>query len=358
MSASPASPTLPTSHDQAQFLGLDLGSLWRDFLTAWRGMIEWPIFSWLWPKSAVRLWLPEGGQTLSLDLRTPPIHDEQRARSARFDAILLPENLLLRRTLDLPKLQPAELKAALTLEIQALSPFAPGDVVWAQEIGSQDNNSLRAHAVLTSRKLIEQRVASVHPQLESQTPEVWVPRANGPGFLMLPGFGEARRQRQSAAWRWASAVLAVLSLALIAAMAVTPSVKLYLRFLQANQAMLSLQQKARPAIAQREALVRATEQLASLAELTGKPTPPLQTLKLITQALPDDTSLLSLQIQGPKVSISGQTGNAAALMKQLGSTPGLRDVKAPTPATKPLGAPRESFTIEFTLDPVQMRPAS
>jgi len=150
----------------------------------------------------------------------------------------------------------------------------------------------------------------------------------------------------------------VLALALIAAMAVTPSVKLYLRFLQANQAMLSLQQKAGPAVAQREALVRATEQLASLAELIGKPTPPLQTLKLITQALPDDTSLLSLQILGPKVSISGQTGNAAALMKQLGSTPGLRDVKAPTPATKPLGAPRESFTIEFTLDPVQMRAAS
>ena len=36
----------------------------------------------------------------------------------------------------------------------------------------------------------------------------------------------------------------------------------------------------------------------------------------------------------------------------------LREVKAPTPATKPLGAPRESFTIEFTLDPAQLKPAS
>jgi general secretion pathway protein L len=358
MSASPGSPTLPTLPNQAQFFGLDLGSLWRDFLTAWRGMIEWPVFSWLWPKPAVRLWLPEGGQSLSLDLHTAPIHDEQRARSARFDAVLLPENLLLRRTLDLPNLQPAELKAALTLEVQALSPFTPEDVIWAQEIGSQGNNALRVHVVMTSRKLIEQHLAAVHQQLESQTPEVWVPRADGPGFLMLPGFGEARRQRQSAVWRWASAALAVLALALVAAIAVTPSVQLYLRAQQANQAMTSLGQKATPVIAQRESLVRKSEQLTNLALLSRKSAPPLQTLKLITEALPDDTSLLSLQLQGQKVSISGQTGNAAALMKQLGSTPGLRDVKAPTPATKPLGAPRESFTIEFTLDPAQLKSAS
>jgi general secretion pathway protein L len=122
--------------------------------------------------------------------------------------------------------------------------------------------------------------------------------------------------------------------------------------------MTSLGQKATPVIAQRESLVRMSEQLTNLALLSRKSAPPLQTLKLITEALPDDTSLLSLQLQGQKVSISGQTGNAAALMKQLGSTPGLRDVKAPTPATKPLGAPRESFTIEFTLDPAQLKSAS
>jgi len=146
-------------------------------------------------------------------------------------------------------------------------------------------------------------------------------------------------------------------LALLAAMAVTPSVQLYLRAQQANQAMTSLGQKAAPAMAQRESLVRVSEQLSSLALLTAKSVPPLQTLKLITEALPDDTSLLSLQIQGLKVSLTGQTGNAAALMKQLGGTPGLHDVNAPTPATKPLGAPRESFTIEFTLDPAQLRRA-
>jgi len=350
--------TPSNSSNQARFFGLDLSSLWRDLLTAWRGMLEWQVFSWAWPQQAVRVFLPTGGRALSRGLQTSLIEDEQGIESARFETVLLPEELVLRRSLDLPKLQPAELQAGLTLEVQTLSPFTVGDLSWAYEIGSQDGSLMRVHVVLCSRKLIGQHLQTIHPELKLQTSEVWVPRLGGPGFVMLPGFGEARRQRQGATWRWASALLALLALALLMAMAVTPSVKLYLRSLQANQAMTSLGKKASPAMAQRESLVRVSEQLTSLALLTGKPVPPLQTLRLITEALPDDTSLLSLQIQGLKVSITGQTANAAALMKQLGSTPGLRDVKAPTPATKPLGAPRESFTIEFTLDPARLRPKS
>lgn len=312
-------------------------------------MAQWPVLAWLSPASPVRLWLPSGAQAFCRDLRSAPVNDTQRAKAARFEAVLLPENLLLRRSVDLPKLQPAELDAALALEAQAFSPFAPGETVWAHEVAPHGNNVQRAQLVLTSRKLVDQHLAAVHPQ--RQAPEVWVPRAVGPGFVMLPGFGEARRQRQGAAWRWASGLLAALALALLAAMAVTPTVQLYIRSIKATQVMAILQQKAGPVMAQRELLVRATEQLSSAALLTGKPLPPLQALNLITESLPDDTSLLNLQIQGLKVTMSGQTANASALMKQLGGTPGLVDVKAPTPATKPLGAPRETFTIEFTLDP-------
>lgn len=351
-------PSLPNPHHQVQILGLNLNVLWRDLLAAWRGMLEWGVFSWLWPQAVVRLCLPTGAQALSRSLLSAPLHDEKETQVAKFEAVLLPEDLLLRRTLDLPTLRPAELQAALELEIRALSPFASDDLVWTHEINPQNNSALRAHLVLSSRKVIAQHTRVAHPKLQSQNPEIWVSRLSNPGFLVLPGFGEVRRQRQSSVWRLVSALLALLVLALLCAMAVTPSIKLYLRALQANEAMNVLGQKAGPAMAQRELLVRASDQLASLALLTGKPVPPLQTLKLITEALPDDTSLLSLQIQGLKVSLTGQTSNAAALMKQLGSTPGLRDVKAPTPATKPLGAPRESFTIEFTLDPVQLKSPS
>ena len=350
--------SMSATHRPTRFFGMDLGGLGQDLLTAWSGMLGWPLVSWLWPTSAVRLWLPAGGQALSRNLNTPCIMDESRARAARFEAVLLPENILLRRTLNLPQLQVAELHAALVLEIQASSPFPQDDLVWSHEVRPQGGNGLQAHVVLTSRKLINQHVIMLGAQFASQAPEIWVPSAIGPGFAVLPGFGEARRQRQGTAWRWASALLALVVLALLVALAVTPTVQLYLRSVQAAQAMAALQKKAGPVLEQRESLVRATEQLDGLAKLAGKPIPPLQALNLLTETLPDDTSLLGLQVQGLKVSITGQTANASALMKLLGSTPGLRDVKAPTPATKPLGAPKESFTIEFTIDPAQLRPAS
>ncbi len=321
-------------------------------------MAQWPMFSWLWPRLPVRLLLPTGKLAVSGDLSSPPVHDAAGARSARFEALVLPESLLLRRTLVLPKLEATELRSALSLEVQSLSPFAADDVVWTYETGPRDNGSEQISLVLCSRKLIAGELDSVHPDITMRTPEVWVPRLHGPGFVMLGGFGEAQRQRMVAIWRWVGLALTLLVFALLASLAMTPTIKLHLLSRQATQAMTDLQQKAGPVIAQREILVRTNDQLANLASLVGKPLPPLQTLKLITDALPDDTSLFNLQVHGLTVSITGQTGNAAALMKQLGATPGLRDVKAPTPATKPLGAPRESFTIEFTLDPAQLKSAS
>lgn len=321
-------------------------------------MARWPIFSWLWPKLPVRLLLPEGKLAVSGDLNSPPVYDAAGARSAHFEALVLPESLLLRRPLVLPKLESTELRSALSLEAQSLSPFAADDLTWTYEIGPHDNGSEQISLILCSHKLIARELGLARPELKTPAPEIWVPRLHGPGFVMLGGFGEARRQRLGAIWRGVGVALALLVFALLASLAMTPTIKLHLLSRQAAQAMESLQRKAGPVIAQREILVRTSDQLATLASLVGRPLPPLQTLKLITDALPDDTSLFNLQVHGLNVSITGQTGNAAALMKQLGATPGLRDVKAPTPATKPLGAPRESFTIEFTLDPAQLKPAS
>jgi len=353
MSTVSSAANLLNAPTPTRFFGMNVGAFWRDLLTAWQGMLEWPVLSWLWPQLAVRLYLPTGEQAVcrgpssAPDLAAPGV-----AGSARLQAVVLPESLLLRKTLSLPRLQTAELLSALRLEIQDLTPFAPDDLVWTHDVAPGEDGLLQVQLALSSRRLINQHLQAALPQLAPQVAEVWLPRTEGAGFLVLPGFGDARRQRQNLGWRWASALLALLALMIAAAMALTPTVKLYFKVVQANLAMASLQQKAAPAIAQRESLVRVSEQLSSLAALAGKPVPPLQALKRITEALPDDTSLLGLQIQGLKVNISGQTGNAAALMKQLGATPGLHDVKAPAPATKPLGAPKETFTIEFMLDPV------
>jgi general secretion pathway protein L len=263
----------------------------------------------------------------------------------------------LRATLDLPKLPAFELDAALSLQVQSLSPFSKTDLVWSHEVKSMQTPSTmtRVDLVMTSRNLVLQHLAATQTVLNLQTSEVLASGSSGGDYLRFTGFGEAYRSRQRGIWIWINLSLVIVALALIGALAVTPSVQLFFRFMQGYRAMAELQAPAAPVLAQRESFVRTSEQLSNLSDIVGKSVPPLKTLTLITQALPDDTSLLNLQIKDSKVSISGQTGNAAALMKLLDSTPGLRDVRAPSPATKPLGATRESFAVEFTLDPAQLK---
>lgn len=357
---------MPSLQKDARLFGLDLAPLGRDILTAWRGMLDWPVFAWLWPQPRLRLWLPDGTQTLSRGPQTTaaPIAQTQKQSDktianavpfhARFQALVLPEDILLRRRLVMPALAQAELQAALALQLQTLSPFPSEDLVWASEVQlSEDGKTQQIHAALSSRKLIAQHLATLPTEATLDEIEVWVPHLQDEYHAVVSGFAENQRYRRSAAWRWVSAGLLVLVLALLVGIVATPSLQLYLRSKQAEAALDALHRKALPVVAERESFTQVTEKLTQLGEHFNQSVAPRPVLQLITDALGDDTSLLSLQVQGHKVSLTGQTVNASALMKKLDGLPGLREVRAPAPATKPLGATRESFTIEFTMDPAQ-----
>ena len=347
---------MPELRPHPQFFGFDVSPLLHDMRAAWCAMLAWPVLAWLQPSLPVRLWLSKGYAVASRGPGTPHRDDKQALKATRFNAILLPEQLLLRSQISLPALQSQDLLAALNLQVSGLNPFPVDELVWTHQLASQRSASgdgMPVQVVLASRKLIASYVLQTYPDIKPDSAELWLAGVSPFAETLLPGFGEAARLRKAKRWRWVSTLLALLVLLLALTMAATPTAQLYLRAREAYAAMAALQQKAKPILQQREALVKSTDQLGNLAELMGKPVPPLRILKLLTDALPDDTSLLSLQVQGLKVSLTGQTVNSAALMKQLGSTPGMRDVTAPTPAVKPLGVPRESFSIEFTLDPAQ-----
>ncbi|GAB4212390.1 MAG: hypothetical protein Fur007_04590 [Rhodoferax sp.] len=336
-----------------------------DWQAAWQGLMARPLLAWLRPKPWVRVLQADGTAQWA---RSPDEFVSGRAhpadaRRSRFVAVLLPVDAVLHRSLQLPAtLSGVDRAAALALEVSTHSPFAPEDSLWAHAVqGATDGTqAMQTHTVvLASRRVVQQHLAGQAAALAGLDPEVWAPLPDGRAVL-LPGFGEARRAR---AVRWQHAVnaaLLALASALMVGVAVTPSAKLYLRVQQAHAAYAQLDAQARPAMRAREAMVRTHDQLVALDGLIGRPVPAVQVLKIVTDALPDDTSLLSLnwQAAGQKVTMSGQTVNAAALMKQLGATPGLRNVTAPTPAIKPLGAPREQFSIAFDLEPPAPPPAA
>jgi general secretion pathway protein L len=328
-------------------------------------MMAWPVLSWLKPQAAVRVVLPEGGQALYLGKKRPLAQMSSARRAPDFDAIQLPEDLLLRRQVKLPGLPPAEAQAALLLEAQSQSPFPAEELLWVALPGPGAAQEL----VLTSRALVQAHIDKVLPAVigaagavPRPAPEVWVLQDGAPP-VVLPGFGEARRERHGRVWWRIHMGLCVSALLLAAAAAITPTLQLRLRALDAVAQHTALQQQVAPLLKQREGLTRANEQLQALSEAAGAPVSALQVLDLVTRALPDDTALLTFALNAtespakpPKVVLTGQTGNAAALMQQLGNQPGLRDVKAPTAAVKPLGAVKESFTIEATLDLAVLKP--
>ena len=136
-----------------------------------------------------------------------------------------------------------------------------------------------------------------------------------------------------------------------AAIAITPTAQLRLRAIEAVRSYDAIAQRTAPLVKQREALLQSVEQLGSLAEVLADRIEPLRILDKLTQVLPDDTSVQSFKLQGAKLTIVGLTANASSLMQLLGNQPGLRDVRAPSAATRIPGALKESYVIEFTLDP-------
>lgn len=316
-----------------------------------------PVLAWMTPQLRVRLLQADGGWALWQGDRKQDA-TEADIRAARFTAVEVPPDLALSRHMALPPLSEADLRAAVALEVRDANPFEPADLVWGHRSKADGAGQVEVTAVLASRRLIEQHIQAMATALaDFSSLEVWVLADDG-APIVLTGFGEAARLRRAARGRWAAIGLLTVSVVLATANAVTPTVQLHLQALQATAAYQALQQRAAPAMAQREALVRGRDELADLREVMGEHIDPLVALDMLTQLIPDDTWLQRVQSQGTRFTVSGQTSNAAVLMNTLSGNPALKDVRAPAPATRVFGTNRESFSVEFTVLPKLLQRAT
>lgn len=341
-------PTTPHS----RFFGLELSSLGSDLRAAWFAVLQWPIFAWLTPPAVVRLTHVDETQSWwVVGKRAMRLSAQRGADSADAFAVELPEHLVLQRNLVFPAMSEEDTNMAVAMDVKANSPFVSEDLVWGYATRLTSTAQQQVQALLVSRKQITQFLEGRTKSLpEGQMPEVWV-LADERQPIVIAGFGETLRAKKTIARRRVALALLASLLLLFVLIAITPSLQLRARALEAMDAYSTASQRTATLMARREALVQATDQLSALKELLTDRVDSLKVFDALTQVLPDDTSLMTLQIQGLKVSIAGQTPNAAALMQLLGAQPGLREVRAPTAATRPLGTTKDSFSIELMLDP-------
>jgi len=291
-------------------------------------------------------------------------------REPAFWAVELPEHMVLRKTVALPALDPQDCASAAELEVQAISPFAADDLLWGYTELSRSSKAVKLLVVLASRAQTEPYLqAQVAQQLHLQTlkggskaesleqPEVWV-FAPERRPVVFQGFGEQARYalgRKRLWWNVGGVALAAL---LLAAIAATPTAQLRLRAIEAVHAYEGIAAKTADVVAKRETLIQSADKVAGLSELLSERIDGVQVLSMLTNVLPDDTALQSARIQGSKVTISGLTENASALMQKLSNQDGVKDVRAPSAATRIGGGNKENFTIELGLDAKVFGPKS
>lgn len=317
---------------------------------ALRQLPHHPALAWLTPQLRVKLLQADGGESFWSGGRR--LEDRaQGAHFAPFTAIELPSDLALSRSLLLPALSEADLGDAVALEVRDSNPFDPTDLVWGYRAQFTAQGRVEVTAVLASRRLVLQHIEPMLPQeAAAAPPEVWaIPDDGSP--VVLRGFGEGLRARRVVRGRLLAYGLIAAGLVLACSVAATPTVQQHLRTLQAVASYQALQRRAGPALAEREALVRGRDDLAGLREVMSEHVDPMVAMEILTRVIPDDTWLQRVQAQGSRLTLSGQTPNAAVLMNTLSSHPGLRDVRAPSAATRAYGSHREAFVVEFTIAP-------
>lgn len=341
---------MPSITSDARFLGIDLRALWDEARRAWVQVQQVAPLTWFTPDIPVRLlqangedvlWEESGRQTASGKPEGTPCL-----------ALELPEDLLLRRTLVLPAMTAADMASALALQAQAVSPFSESDLAWGARVQPGSEGAYQVDIALASRKQVAQYMQAQASRMEAGvTPEVWATRPGRPP-IVFSGYGESQRQARAVRGRKVRYGLLVLALLLLGALAVSPSLQLRSRAIEAVAAYDAAAKRTAPLVQEREALMQTVEKLGVLSGLLAGRIEPLRVLDRFTKVLPDDTALQGLTLKGQKVSINGLTANASALMKTLSEQPGVHDVRAPNPATRTDGPnSKEAFVIEFTLDP-------
>lgn len=342
---------MTTITSDARFLGLDLRALWSEVLQVWASVHRRAPLSWLTPVVPVRLLQSDGSESIWRG-GVKQVATIAQGAKASVVAIELPDNLVLHLSWSPPAVGAGDLLGAIALHAQSASPFPEADQAWGYRTRpSTGGGALVIDIALASRRQITQHVQTQVSRLAgASAPEVWVSLPSG-APIVIQGFGESERQAQAARGRLVRYAFLAAACALLAAIAITPTLQLRFRALDAYAAHEALSRRTAPLVMQREALMKTAEGLGALAEFQAARIEPLRILDKLTRALPDDTALQNLVLKDQKVTITGLTANASSLMQTLSEQEGLRDVRAPSPATRSGGDAKENFTIEFTVDP-------
>ena len=205
---------METCEDHAPF-GFDPARLLAVLRRCWRRVLQCPVLARLCPPEPVRVRHPSG------DLSVWPSGACPRAVFA--EALMLPEGLLLRRTLSMPSLAATAQREAIELAVSATSPFPPEKTVWGWRATSA-GSGLEIELVMALRDRVSDFLLRATGRRYLDEVEVWAPGLAGEMPIVLQGYGERRQLMRMFRRYWRIARFLVFAALLLLGLAILPMI--------------------------------------------------------------------------------------------------------------------------------------
>ncbi|WP_456373485.1 PilN domain-containing protein [Thiolapillus sp.] len=268
-----------------------------------------------------------------------------RLKSHEYPLVLmLPAPWVLSRTVVLPAAAAENLRQVLGFELDRLTPFAADQVYFDYQLLPRESagDMLSVAVALVPRKRVDgwlEKLRGAGIPVDAMTAAALGEEAN-----LLPAEMRARPELKRLAL---NALPVVLVLVLLAGALVLP-------LWQKRELASSLQQKENALRAKAAEVMKIREtldkELQAVQKISGQwqsAPPVLDILQVLTNLLPDDTSLQRLEIKGDELVINGTSGQASSLIGLLQKAPGFDNPHFLSPVTQQRG--KELFNLSATI---------
>ncbi|MEH6590824.1 MAG: PilN domain-containing protein [Halioglobus sp.] len=266
---------------------------------------------------------------------------------AECDAYLLPDEMVLTRTLRLPVAAEADINAVMAFEVVANSPFPESDTGHGWKIDQRGEEFLQVQLAIVSLSATMTYLGKTYDCHDAQAREVWAKMSDS--VIVLEGFGEQKRlgRYNRRLIRMATALgLSILLLVLISALAAGFK---YLEWDKLQEMSAEVEVAAEKPAQMRVALLSANEAIAGANVVISQYPGPHRALTELSELLGDDVSLEYLSMTGRQIKVRGLARNAAAVIQQLTEEPSYASVKSPQAITKQGTGGMERFFLDITL---------
>ena len=325
-----------------ELFGYDMRQLGKHWLAAWRSVFwadDSPVRKHL--DDVVCLYSLNGSKLYQAGKPCSPAPFE-------CEAILLPDDLALIRAVRMPLSVESDLELALTLEVNANSPFSADDTGYGWRVVSRNETHLQLALVIVSMSAVMGYLGRQYDIHDPQGREIWVD-VNG-DMVLVRGFGEYKREaKYTKRLRRCGVMIAICAVLVLVLAGVAAGFK-RAQLLQLEALFSSTQREAAQASSMRESLARGNDVIGAANKVAALHPNPHYEIARLTKLLGDGAYILQFAMSGTEIRLRGRATDAATVMQKLTNEAAYTEVTAPQAIVKVGNAGLEQFSLNINLD--------